>query len=464
MKNRFLKLIVIDFITSFISWIIFFCFRKIIIEHSEIKFTTPFYTGIIVIPFFWLLLYALQGTYIQVKRIYRTQILIFTLTASLIGSTTIFFALILDDKILNYSEYYISLMSLFLIHFTILSISRLLFIWIQVHRIQHNKDGFNTLFIGGIVKIDQLLDEINTLPKSIGVINIGYLDLPNNKKEPEINGKSTYLGSTDNLESILLSKSIEDIIICLDNNDHKSLNPLIARISGKGIRIKIIPDTYDFLTGNLKINNIYGALLLELKESEMPLWQQSTKRLIDIVISFFSILFLIPIYILISIGIKRSSKGPILFTQERIGKNGKAFKIIKFRTMIVNAEKNGPQLSSSYDSRITPFGKFLRKTRLDEFPQFFNVLLGDMSLVGPRPERQHYINLITEKEPQYSLLTSVKPGITSWGQVKYGYAENVKEMLQRMKYDLLYIKNRTLILDFKIMFYTLITILKAKGK
>ena len=203
---------------------------------------------------------------------------------------------------------------------------------------------------------------------------------------------------------------------------------------------------------------------MELKESEMPLWQQSTKRLIDIVISFFSILFLIPIYILISIGIKRSSKGPILFTQERIGKNGKAFKIIKFRTMIVNAEKNGPQLSSTYDSRITQFGKFLRKTRLDEFPQFFNVLLGDMSLVGPRPERQHYINLIIEKEPQYSLLTSVKPGITSWGQVKYGYAENVKEMLQRMKYDLLYIKNRTLILDFKIMFYTLITILKAKGK
>jgi exopolysaccharide biosynthesis polyprenyl glycosylphosphotransferase len=242
------------------------------------------------------------------------------------------------------------------------------------------------------------------------------------------------------------------------------LSKLIASIQGKGVRIKIIPDMYDFLSGSLKLNNLFGALLLEIPSDEMPPWQNSMKRLLDISISLISILLLIPFYVLIAILIKQNSKGPIFFLQERIGKNGTPFKIIKFRTMFVNAESNGPQLSSTNDSRITPIGKFLRKTRIDEFPQFVNVLKGDMSLVGPRPERQFFINQIVEKEPHYLQLTSVRPGITSWGQVKFGYAENVNEMIRRMKYDLLYLKNRSLSLDFKIMFYTLITILKAKGK
>jgi lipopolysaccharide/colanic/teichoic acid biosynthesis glycosyltransferase len=184
----------------------------------------------------------------------------------------------------------------------------------------------------------------------------------------------------------------------------------------------------------------------------------------DILFSFFALICLIPFFIFSAIAVKLSSSGPIFFLQDRVGRDGKCFKIIKFRTMYTDAEKAGPQLSSEGDPRITPIGRFMRKTRLDEFPQFLNVLLGQMSLVGPRPERQFYIDQIVEIEPQYMHLTRVRPGITSWGQVKYGYAENVEQMLQRMKFDLIYMKNRSLALDLKIMFYTVIIVFKAQGK
>jgi exopolysaccharide biosynthesis polyprenyl glycosylphosphotransferase len=212
------------------------------------------------------------------------------------------------------------------------------------------------------------------------------------------------------------------------------------------------------------MTNIYGALFVELNRDVMPLWQQAIKRFLDISLSIIAILLLLPMYLIAAVLVKFSSPGPIFFLQERIGLNNKPFQIIKFRTMYVNSEANGPQLSSSNDSRITPIGRFMRKTRLDEFPQFINVILGHMSLVGPRPERQFYIDQIVQHEPQYVLLNRVRPGITSWGQVKYGYAENVEQMLDRMKYDLLYINNRSIALDLKIMFYTVAIVIKAKGK
>src|SRR5690606_13025196 len=180
--------------------------------------------------------------------------------------------------------------------------------------------------------------------------------------------------------------------------------------------------------------------------------------------SLVSIILLLPLYIVLAILVKASSPGPIFFLQERIGRNGTTFNIIKFRTMYLDSEKDGPQLSSTDDPRITKIGRFMRKSRLDEFPQFFNVLFGQMSLVGPRPERQYYIDKIIEIEPQFLELTKVRPGITSWGQVKYGYAENIQQMLDRMKFDLLYLKNRSLSLDIKIMLYTILIIFKGTGK
>jgi lipopolysaccharide/colanic/teichoic acid biosynthesis glycosyltransferase len=220
----------------------------------------------------------------------------------------------------------------------------------------------------------------------------------------------------------------------------------------------------DILLGSVKMTAIWDAPLIQISPELMPVWQQSLKRVLDIVVSFIAVAILSPVFIFTAIMVKLSSKGPIFYSHERIGLYGKPFTMHKFRSMFVDAEKNGPQLSSKLDSRITSFGRFMRKVRLDEIPQFFNVLKGQMSLVGYRPERQYFIDQIIKTAPHYKLLFKVKPGITSWGQVKFGYAENVDQMIQRLKYDILYLENMSLSVDFKIMIYTVLIIIQGRGK
>jgi exopolysaccharide biosynthesis polyprenyl glycosylphosphotransferase len=347
------------------------------------------------------------------------------------------------------------------IHFLTVFLLRYVFITVVVKRIQSGKYGFRTLLIGGSDKAVELYNEISKLPKNVNKI-VGFINI--NGVDKHLQDRIPYLGNLNEIEQILVNEKIEEVIIAIESKEHDKLRSIISRIQWGTINIKILPDMYDILSGSVKMTNIFGALLIQLDNESMPFWQQALKRFIDVFVSTIAIIILLPFYLIMAIAVKISSPGPVFFFQDRIGLNGEVFKIIKFRTMYVDAEKLGPQLSSTDDPRITKIGKYMRKLRLDEFPQFLNVLKGDMSLVGPRPERQFYIDQIVKIEPQFLHLTKVRPGITSWGQVKYGYAENVEQMLQRMKYDLLYMRNRTLALDFKIMFYTVIIIFRAKGK
>lgn len=463
-KQRNLKalFITLDFLTAGIAWLLFFYYRKHSIEQVDFEVSNQLYVGLVIVPVFWIALYYFLGTYNNLRRMYMMRILSFSFKAYFIGSLLIFFALLLDDEIAQQTDYYKLLLSLFFIHTFVSILPRFIVTFYLVKQIARKKTGFRTLLIGGGKKAIDIYKEIDELPKGTGYLFAGFVNL--NGIDNELIEEIPHLGHVDDLEKIIDEYRIEEVIIALDSSEQEKLKRIVSRIQGRDIKIKITANMYDLLSGSVKMTNIFGALLIEVNEDLMPHWQFVIKRLIDLVFSFIAIIILIPVYLILAILVKASSKGPVFFLQERIGKNGVPFNIIKFRTMYVDSEKKGPQLSSQNDSRITPIGRFMRKVRLDEIPQFWNVIKSEMSMVGPRPERQYFIDKIAEREPQFLQLTKVKPGITSWGQVKYGYAENVDQMLQRMKYDLLYLKNMSIAIDMKILLYTVLIVLKGSGK
>ncbi len=464
MNSRLLtfSLIIFDWLASSIAWGVFYYIRKLKIEQTEFTVNSTFYLGISIIPLVWVFLYMLQGTYQDVRRLHRLKIFNLTFLGTLLGTLGIFFLFLIDDEITGYRQYYSAIGLLFLIQFISVFVPRLIIVSSVVKKIHERKAGFKTLLIGGSDKAVDIYNEINDLPKGIGHQFVGFINL--NGVDKQLSSQLEYLGHIDDVERILSEYEIEEVIIALESVEHDRLKAIISRVDSANVRIKILPDMYDILSGTVEMSNIFGALLINVSTEVMPIWQVTLKRLLDVFVSLISVILLTPLYFVLALLVKFSSPGPIFFLQERIGKNGETFNIIKFRTMYVDSEKDGPQLSSTHDTRITKVGRFMRKSRLDEFPQFVNVLKGDMSLVGPRPERQFFIDQIVKLEPQFMELTKVRPGITSWGQVKYGYAENVPQMLDRMKFDLLYLKNRSLSLDFKIMLYTILIIFKGTGK
>ncbi len=463
MKNRFwvILFIISDWLVASLVWGLFFYFRKTWIEQKAFEVDQNFVIGSILVPLLWLLIYYLQGSYYEVRRMYRLKILNLTFFGSLIGTVLIFFILILDDTVSNYQMYYYSFGLLFSLQFLFSVLIRLILATVLINFLRKAGSGFRTVIIGGSEKAVNILNDLRNQKWCINTM-VGYINI--NGSDRLLDNKLDYLGHCDNLEILIRNHKVEEVIIAIESSDHNRIQKIITRIQDGRVKIKILPDMYELLSGSLKMTDIYGALLLQIVDDSMPIWQQALKRAMDLIISLLALILLIPIYITCALAVKFSSSGPIFYLQDRVGLDGRVFKIIKFRTMYLNSEEAGPQLSSTNDSRITKAGRFMRKTRLDEFPQFLNVIFGHMSLVGPRPERQFYIDKIMELAPQYVHLTKVRPGITSWGQVKYGYAENVEQMLDRMKFDILYLKNRSIALDIKIMFYTIAIVLKAKGK
>ncbi|MFI5196306.1 MAG: sugar transferase [Chitinophagales bacterium] len=462
------QLVLLDYLAASLAWFTLWIYRQHTIKKINYLdtlqgfHTRDYINTLVAIPAGWLLAYLMTGTYFDLYRKSRLNEVNRTLIACILGCTVISVIVFAKDSpdysfFINEFGHYLLVHTVFALVFRLYILNR-----VKVN-LKKGKVGFNTLIIGGNQKAIDIYKKVLDNPKALGNIFLGFIY---SNKEAS-NGMNTYLpqlGHLSQLEEIIDKYHIEEVIVAVDSSEHHLLENIVTRLCYRPVVVKVLPDYYDIISGSVKTSNVYDAVLIHIHPDLMPDWQRVCKRTIDILCSTLALLILSPLLLFTAVMVKLSSKGSVFYKQERIGIFGRPFRIYKFRSMYVEAEPDGPALSSKMDPRITPWGRFMRKWRIDELPQFVNIIKGEMSLVGPRPERKHYIDIISNTHAHYKYLHKVKPGLTSWGMVQFGYAENVEEMIERMKYDLLYIENCSLALDVKIILYTFMVIFQGRGK
>ncbi len=464
-RSQRLKYIIFDVVSVLLAWVVFFLFRRIEIESNvirEIQLFSPVYNFeklLFGIPFFWLSIFWLSGYYNQPYRKSRLAEFAQTFFSVLTGSVILFFILLLDDPVVSYTDYYKSFIVLFLIYFIVVLFFRYMNTRKTTNLIHNRVIGFNTVIIGTGKNAKGIYDQLQSMKLSSGHLIEGFVSCENETCVDD----SMILGDLSQLDTIMAEHRVEEVIIAMDTEDRDALFPIINLLYKYKADVRITPRLYDYLVGGVRMTSIFGAPLVSVLDVRLTDFQKNAKRLFDVLFSSLLLLVLSPLFLLLSLLVKLTSEGPVLYRQERIGLHGKPFNIMKFRTMYVDAEVSGPQLAQNGDRRVTKIGHYMRKYRLDELPQFLNVLKGDMSIVGPRPERLFYEKQITEKAPYYSLVHKVKPGITSWGMVKYGYANDVDMMVERLQYDIIYLENISPLIDLKIMIYTIKTVVSGRG-
>ena len=418
-RKQQLTYILSDLLSAEVVWLFFSLFRRLVNDGAMFGVDTilipvfNFYPPLIIYPMVCVAIYYLSGYYLRPFRKNAAKEFITTFWSAVFISLLFFFIIIIDDEVTRYERYLVSLAVLFFLQFTISYFPRLI-----ITRVSRKTVFYRTRTIHSI-------SEANRIQK--GTVEEVIIDLPKNSSE-------------------------------------RTLYTIINRLYPLNVEISILPRVYDMLTGAARIVEISGQPLVRITEHKMSDAEICIKRAVDVVLSLIVMVVLSPLYILLYMLVFTTSKGKAIYRQERIGLHGIPFQILKFRTMYEDAEQKKPMLSTDNDPRITRVGAFLRKYRLDELPQMWNVLRGDMSLVGPRPERAYFIRQIEQIAPYYCLLYKIRPGLTSWGPIKVGYTDTIDKMVERLNYDITYMENMSLRLDLKILFFTIGVIIDGKGK
>ena len=374
----------------------------------------------------------------------------------LIGTVFVFFALLLDDIPRSIDIYYKLFFGMFGLQFFITYIPRLLITQSGMRKIKNREWAMKVLIIGAGGKAVRIAHDLYRLGYDI----CGFVS--EDERTPVKADRNQVLGTVEDIPVLMEKENVDEIVLAVESKNNKALLGILYSLYRYKRPIKVLADRFNMLS-KIQLRTIRGIPLVDVTDNNFSPAEQNIKLFLDKVCSVVALLLLSPLFAYIAWRVKKDSPGPVFFRQERIGYLGQPFWMYKFRTMYVNAEENGPSLSSEDDLRVTPFGRIMRKYRLDELPQFWNVLKGDMSLVGPRPERKYFIDEIVKTAPYYYLLHNVRPGITSLGMVKYGYAASVDKMVERMEYDILYYENMSLTLDLTILIYTVKTVITGKG-
>lgn len=455
-------LVFTDFIMINLAFIVYFALR---VQSGlfDLVIMPEFFLPMIALYFYWLLIFTFVGMYRSWFAASRFDEISTLFKATFVGIFILFFIIFLDDYINNVSS---STRILIFIYWALL----VAFVGtgrVVIRSIQRNLliKGFgrrNALIIGFNERAFEVLDTLIKAP-ALGIDVKAFVTI----KDEHLNKSYNNIKVESNLKSLaeLIDKyNVQEIILALEKDEHDSLVDIISLCSDKNIKIKIVPDLYEILSGQARTSQIYGMPLIDIMPELMPEWERKLKRLLDIVVSIIILVISLPITLITALAIKLDSEGPIFFTQERMGMNGKIFKMIKFRSMRKDAEKlTGPVWSQKNDPRVTRVGKIIRKLRIDEIPQFINVLKGDMSVVGPRPERPYFVEKLSQEIPYYKRRLKVRPGITGWAQVKHKYDESIEDVKIKLRYDLFYIENMSIRMDLKILFRTIFVVLFGKG-
>ena len=412
----------------------------------------------VLVPMALLCLYWLSGFYNNPFGKSRFNELLNTGFVSALSTIIIHLLLLTNDQMSDISANLIQIVLIFIIFFTFTFAGRILIINAQIRQFKRRAWQYTTVIVGNSRKAHELARRLRESKAVISCFNEGFFHIPG---EEDVDSDAWNLKDIGN---ICKERNIDQIILAPQTSEEKKILSLVYQLFPVGKPIKLSPDMLSLMTQSVRLRDIYGYPLIDLTHSSMTESEKNIKRAFDVIVSAVTLIVLSPLYLALAIWVRIDTKGPVFYRQERIGLHERPFKIIKFRTMHTDAEVNGPQLSEDDDPRVTDSGRIMRKYRLDELPQFWNVLKGEMSIVRPRPEREYFIRKIMTKAPYYTLLYQTRPGITSWGMVQYGYASEIDEMVERSKYDLIYISNMSLLVDLKIMLYTVLTILEGRGK
>jgi exopolysaccharide biosynthesis polyprenyl glycosylphosphotransferase len=430
---------------------------------------TNYYTPAATLTLLWLILYFFTGLY---RSWYKESRLdeFFVVARTILFGTFVLLVMVSSDQLLNFAEtgkipnIFSHTRSVTLLTYAgclLVFSTSIRFILHTVYSLLYRRGIAvqKIAIIGANESALRLIKEIEAHP-NLGYRCIGFID---NERIEDFEGYPV-LGSYDNISELSRDGGVDGVVISHITNSAKSILNVLNYCLDEHLNIYMVPSLMDVISGHLKTHAIAGVPLIVLLQDHMPQWQADVKRIFDVVVSLVGLTAFAPVWAIVALIVKLTDKGPAIYSQERIGQNAKPFMLHKFRSMYIDAEaKGGPQWATKNDPRITPFGRFMRKTRLDEVPQLLNVLRGEMSLVGPRPERQHFIDILTKEIPWYIKRLKMKPGITGWAQVKHKYDETIEDVKTKIMYDLYYFENMSLTLDLKIIIQTVLVVLTGKG-